>query len=157
MYGKLINEALSPAPNPIHLEGFKIYNPSGEQYLKAGYLPVEETPYPEEPGSVYQPHWEEQDGKIIQVWEEAEPPEEPEPEPEPPAPAPELTPAQKREQIYNTEPIIEWEGAYLTVTEAAQKWSYYAAEGNTAKTQALTYKISEAKQAIREKCPDEEV
>lgn len=71
-----------------------------------------------------------------------------------PAP-PEPTPAEKREAAYNTEKIIDWEGEQLTVTEAAQLWQYYSAEGDSEKAEALTALISEAKQAIREKYPDE--
>jgi len=74
-----------------------------------------------------------------------------------PAPVePELTPAQQREEAYNTQPIIEWDGELLTVTEAAQKRQYYAAEGDTAKTEELTALIAAAKQSIREQYPDEE-
>ena len=71
-------------------------------------------------------------------------------EPEPP------TPAQQRENAYNTQAVIAWGGEMLTVTEASQKWQYYAAEGNTAKTDALTALIAEAKASIREQYPDEE-
>lgn len=70
------------------------------------------------------------------------------PEPEP------VTPAQQREEAYNTEKIIEWEGNLLTVTEAAQLWQYYAAEGN-GKANVLTELIAQAKATIREKYPDE--
>ena len=151
-YGKFTETGLMQAPNPLCRNGAKTYNPFEALYVAAGYLPIVDTPMPDD-GAHYVSHWEEQDGKIIQVWQEVEPPADP----EPPSPVPELTPAQKREQTYNTEPIIEWEGAYLTVTEAAQKWSYYAAEGDITKTQALTAKIAEAKQSIREKYPDKEV
>lgn len=72
------------------------------------------------------------------------------PEPEP------LTPAQLREEAYNAQAIISWNGEMLTVTQAAQQWAYYAAEGDTAKTDDLTALISEAKAAIREQYPDEE-
>ena len=72
------------------------------------------------------------------------------PEPIPP------THAQLREEAYNTQAIIAWGGEMLTVTEASQKWQYYAAEGNTAKTDELTALISEAKASIREQYPDEE-
>ena len=75
----------------------------------------------------------------------------PEPEPE------HKTPAQQREEAYNTQEIIEWDGKMLTVTQAAQQWSYYAAEGRTDKTDALTVLIAEAKASIREQYPDEEV
>ena len=67
---------------------------------------------------------------------------------------PELTPAEQREMTYNTDPIIPWCGAMLTVTEVAQKWQYYAAEGDTAKMDALTALIAAAKASIREKYPD---
>ena len=73
----------------------------------------------------------------------------------PPQPAP-PTPAQLREEAYNTQAVIPWDDEMLTVTEASQKWQYYAAEGNTAKTDALTVLIAEAKASIREQYPDEE-
>lgn len=75
------------------------------------------------------------------------------PEPEP---LPEPAPAEKREEAYNTERLIEWDGNTLTVTEAAQLWQYYAAEGSE-KATALTVLIAEAKAKIREEYPDEEV
>ena len=70
--------------------------------------------------------------------------------------APVLTPAEQREQAYNTQPIVEWEGDLLTVTQAATKWQYYAAEGST-KAGELQVLIAAAKQMIREQHPDEEV
>ena len=79
---------------------------------------------------------------------------EPLPIPEP-EPGPEKSSAELREETYNTEPIIDWEGDTLTVTQAAQKWQYYAAEGSD-KAEQLQALIAEAKTAIREKYPDEE-
>lgn len=73
-----------------------------------------------------------------------------------PTPAPEPTQTEKREAAYNTEKVIEYDGELLTVTEAAQLWQYYAAEGSE-KAAELTVLISEAKTNIREKYPDEEV
>lgn len=70
--------------------------------------------------------------------------------------AQESTPAEKRELAYDTVPCIDWDGAMLTVTQAAQQWAYYAAEGNTEKTDALTALIAAAKQSIRGQYPDEE-
>ena len=64
------------------------------------------------------------------------------------------TPAQQREEDYNTQAIIAWDGEMLTVTQAAQLWQYYAAEGNTAKTDELMALIAAAKQTIREQYPD---
>lgn len=72
----------------------------------------------------------------------------PEPEPEPVP-----SPAEQREEAYNTERIIAWDGKMLTVTEAAQLWQYYAAEGSE-KADELTVLIAEAKAVIREKYPD---
>ena len=66
-----------------------------------------------------------------------------------------LTSTQQREQAYNTQPVIEWEGEMLTVTQAATKWQYYAAEGS-AKADELQALIAAAKQRIREQYPDEE-
>lgn len=71
-----------------------------------------------------------------------------------PTPAPEPTPAEKREEAYNTERLIEYDGKLLTVTEAAQLWQYYAAEGSE-KATALTVLIAEAKAKIREEYPDD--
>lgn len=66
-----------------------------------------------------------------------------------------MTPAQQREKAYNTQPIVEWEGEQLTVTQAATKWYYYAAEGST-KANELQVLIVAAKETIREQYPDEE-
>lgn len=72
-------------------------------------------------------------------------------------PAPKtLAPAQQREEAYNTRPLIEWDAEMLTVTQAATKWYYYAAEGS-AKADELQALIAAAKQTIREQYPDEEV
>ena len=71
------------------------------------------------------------------------------PEPETPSPA------KQREEAYNTQAIISFDGEMLTVTQASQKWQYYAAEGNNIKTDELTALIAEAKAKIREQYPDE--
>lgn len=67
---------------------------------------------------------------------------------------PTRTPSELREQAYNTATVIPWGGAMLTVTEAAQQWQYYAAEGNTEKMDELTALIAAAKETIRAKYPD---
>ena len=61
--------------------------------------------------------------------------------------------SQLREQAYNTEAIISWDNNMITVTQAAQLWQYYAAEGNEKATE-LQSLIAEAKAVIREKHPD---
>ena len=63
------------------------------------------------------------------------------------------TPAEQREAAYNTEKLIEWDGEMLTVTEAAQFWQYYAAEGNE-KAEQLRMLIAETKTKIREEYPE---
>lgn len=146
-YGKLENGVLRCAVNPLNFAGFKTYNPPARIFEAAGYLPIEETDKPDD-GGYYVSGWEEHEGKIVQVWTAAEPPAE--------EAAAVLTPAQKREQAYNTVPIVRWDGELLTVTQAAQQWAYYAAEGNTAKTDALTAQIAQAKQTIREQYPDDD-
>ena len=72
-------------------------------------------------------------------------------------PESESTPTQQRENAYNTQPCVEWDDTMLTVTEASQKWQYYAAEGNTTKTDELTALIAEAKETIRNLYPNKEV
>ena len=71
--------------------------------------------------------------------------------------APVLTAAAWRERAYNTIPCVSFGGSMLTVTEAAQQWAYYAAEGRSDKTDALTALIAAAKAEIRAQYPDEEV
>jgi hypothetical protein len=50
-YAKIVCGALVVPqiyPGYIVLDGKKIYNPTDEQYRNAGYLPLEETPQPED-------------------------------------------------------------------------------------------------------------
>lgn len=75
--------------------------------------------------------------------------------PEPAEPVlPEPTPAEQREEAYNTLEIVAWDGEQITVTHAAELWAYYAAEDNE-KAGALTARIAAAKARIRELYPDE--
>jgi len=143
IYGKLTDAGLLQAPNPLRHNGRLIYNPSSATYAAAGYLPVVEVTTTEE--GYYTAHWAEQEGQIAQVWEPADPPVTDEDI---------LTAAQQREQAYNTAPVIPWGNSMLTVTEAAQQWAYYAAEGDEDKTDALTALIAQAKADIRAQWPD---
>ena len=59
-----------------------------------------------------------------------------------------------REQAYETDKLINYEGSVLTVDEANLKWQEYKAEGNE-KANELTTLIAAAKSAIREQYPDE--
>lgn len=69
IYGKLINNNIAIAPRRLTIDGCVVFNPTDEQYEAAGYLPVIYTPAPEAPEGYYaEPHWEEQDGEIVEVW-----------------------------------------------------------------------------------------
>ena len=65
-----------------------------------------------------------------------------------------LTTSQLREEIYNNDPIINWEGSSITVSQASQKWMYYFVEGDNEKANELQKLIKKTKQEIREKYPD---
>lgn len=69
----------------------------------------------------------------------------------------EITAAERREDAYNNLALIAWGGDLLSVTQAALQWQYYAAEGDSAKTDELTGLIAAAKQYIRTQFPEEEV
>ena len=76
MYGKIINDTLVIAPNPVRLGDVMYYNPTNDTYRAAGYLPVVKTscPDPDEGAPAPVAHWEtqEQNGQILQVWSPAE-------------------------------------------------------------------------------------
>lgn len=68
-YGKLINNQLVLAPNPIIIADRQIGNPPGEVYISDGYKPVVYTDPPTvEPGYAAVPGWEENVLEIVQVW-----------------------------------------------------------------------------------------
>lgn len=64
-------------------------------------------------------------------------------------------PEELRERAYETDKVISYDGAMLTVDEANRKWQEYQAEGNS-KANELTTLIASAKTTIREQYPDEE-
>ena len=59
-------------PCSIEHNGKKIYNPTTEQYLEAGYLPIEETKPEVVEGKVAVARYEIIDGKIVQIWSYAD-------------------------------------------------------------------------------------
>lgn len=73
MYGTLINGIPLPAPNPLHINGAVVYNPPDSIYAKAGYLLIVDTPHPDD-DNYYTASWVEQDGQIVQVWTQTDPP-----------------------------------------------------------------------------------
>ena len=64
------------------------------------------------------------------------------------------TPAELRQQAYETEPIIEWQGELITVDAANDLWLKYSAEGSDVAA-TLSALIVDAKAKIREQYPDE--
>lgn len=73
-----------------------------------------------------------------------------------PRPEPVLTPKEQREQAYETEPLIEYEGEEITVDEANKLFLQYSAEGNTQKYMDLQILIGRAKADVRARFPDGE-
>ena len=68
-YGKLINNTLTLAPNPIIVADRQIGNPPAEVYTAEGYKPVRYTDPPVVAGGfVAVPGWEETAEEIVQVW-----------------------------------------------------------------------------------------
>ena len=64
-----------------------------------------------------------------------------------------FTPMELREQAYETEKCIEWDGTMMTVDEANDMFLKYDAEGNS-KSNDLTALIAAAKAEIRNRFPD---
>ena len=68
-YAKLVNNYPSYAPRRLRVDNSWVYNPTEQQLLSDGYLPVVETEPPVvEDGYYAVPHWEEVDGEIVQNW-----------------------------------------------------------------------------------------
>lgn len=84
----------------------------------------------------------EEGGEIISVT--------PLPIPEPPP----LTPKEQRENEYETNPLIEWEGEAITVDQANTVYLQCSAEGSPEATEIQAL-IIVAKESIRQMYPDE--
>ncbi len=68
-YAKLIDGAISHAPNPILHNGMIRYNPPGSVYEAEGYKPVTYTNQPEPPGvGWWVETWTETEDAIVQGW-----------------------------------------------------------------------------------------
>ena len=76
--------------------------------------------------------------------------------PKPVQPEPQmLSPRERRELTYETEPLIAYESEQITVDEANKLFLQYAAEGNNSKCSQLQQLIREAKTTIRNTYPDD--
>lgn len=71
-YGKIICGTLHVPQNypcSISIEGKRINNPTEEQLLAAGYLPIEEHQPEDREGFTPEAHYRQEPGKIVQYWE----------------------------------------------------------------------------------------
>ena len=66
------------------------------------------------------------------------------------------TGAEKRENAYEVDAIIDWQDSQITVDDANKLWQAYTAEGKVDIAKELTEKIANAKTEIRKMYPDEE-
>ncbi len=71
MYGKLENDTLIYAPNPIIDNGNRIFNPSHKLLLERGYKPIIIAEYPQD-GKHYKQSYEETETEIHTVWADNE-------------------------------------------------------------------------------------
>lgn len=70
MYGKIIDNRLQIAPNPVVMDDKTIANPSGDILMQLGYLPVVTKNEPAfADGYYYKSVYTENEGKIYQDWE----------------------------------------------------------------------------------------
>lgn len=77
--------------------------------------------------------------------------------PKPVQPEPQvLSPRERRELTYETEPLIAYESEQITVDEANKLFLQYSAEGNTQKYMDLQILIGRAKADVRARFPDGE-
>ena len=81
-YAKLVNGSLRASPKNVEHSGKIICNPKEDVLLEMGYFPVTYTNMPtdEIEGSHYEPHWEQTETEIVQVWELVDNPADPEPD-----------------------------------------------------------------------------
>ena len=76
-YAKLVDGAISYAPNKISVGDYTVYNPTPEMLTALGYKPVRYTDPPEvNPGYVAVPGWTETETEIVQVWTVEKEPDE---------------------------------------------------------------------------------
>jgi len=70
MYGKLINNQLTIAPNKLVINNQNIWNASPEVYLSQGWLPIINTDEPIVDNDHFvEPYYEFENNQIVQKWE----------------------------------------------------------------------------------------
>lgn len=83
MYAKLTGNILRPAQKRVTWQGHTVDNPTADMLLDLGYYPVTYTDPPADStsGQHYEPHWEQGEAEIMQVWTLVDDQAEPDPEP----------------------------------------------------------------------------
>lgn len=83
MYARLISGMLRGAPKRVIYNGQTVFNPPQNILIESGYFPVAYTDAPTDApeGRHYEPHWEQNETEIRQVWTLADDPVDTEPEP----------------------------------------------------------------------------
>jgi len=120
-----------------------------EDLTRAGYYEIQTTPYPQD-DKTYDSRWEIQEDKIVQVWYEV------------PAPIDPRTPAEKREEQYETKLCIvfpENSNDLITIDDGVKLVYEYQCENTEVAASIVTYlkaQITEQKAIIRQEIPDEE-
>lgn len=71
-YGQLKDNTLVFAPNILYDGDVQIINATAEKYAEHGYLPIERTKQPEAEGFYFTPIYSEQNGRIVEGWEQHE-------------------------------------------------------------------------------------
>lgn len=139
-YGTLIDGELVYAPRNIEYDDTLYIPATDDVYISAGYKLVVIPDKPDD-GKEYMQTWTENETEITCVWVEI----------------PDTrTPAEKRENAYETFKICDYMGTKHTVDEMNVLWQRYSAEGNTIIAEEISAIICDAKAQIREMFPDEE-
>lgn len=77
-FGKITGDyGVEYAPSPLVIDGENVWTNIPETYFAQGYYPVIKTEMPEKEGYHYISYWEQENGSVVQKWEEHEIPPEP--------------------------------------------------------------------------------
>ena len=149
-YGKLVFDMLEYAPKNAQINGTWYIPATGEQLLSIGYYEIVDTPYPTD-GKNYQSSWEIQGTQLVKIWTEI------------PIPPDTRTPAEKREEAYETRLCVvfpENSNDLITIDNAVKLVYEYSCETTERAAEIVTYlkqQITEQKALIREEFPDTDV
>lgn len=139
MYGKIVAGKLVYAPSVITIDDVTYKPATDEIYVEAGYKPIVNFPYPTD-GNIYEEYYEEEGDYIMQHWRLVC----------------ELTPAERRENAYQTERCCPYGDDLYTCDELEDLYyKYFAEDGKEDICAALKAAITAGKAHIREEYPDE--